>query len=142
MLLYKTFVLTQLVFTKKNAVSFSHHTLYSLFKDGFLKQPPLFSVESLSHPNLSAEYFFEKFVYLKRSTLIHFFIENAIDNPTCFTKAHSLRRLNRNVSFIKLINYLTKSGKREKYSKIFFHSLNFFFQQSSSRLFNATNFPR
>jgi hypothetical protein len=63
------------------------------------------------------------FEFLRRSSFINFFINNLIDTPVCFKKVKSLRRLNYELPLLKLINFLTKKGKKEQLQVFFFKAL-------------------
>lgn len=81
---------------------------------------------------------FQSFFFLRRSSFINFFVNNLIDTPNCFKKIKSLRRRNYELPILKLINFLTKSGKREQFQLFFFKALSSFYS-TKQNLVNYKN---
>jgi hypothetical protein len=67
------------------------------------------------------------FLHLKYSHFSKFFIDHSLDTPTCFLKTTSNKRKISYLYLLKLVNYLTNSGKKEKTFKTLNSVLSSFF---------------
>ena len=87
---------------------------------------------------------FNYFLFFKKSTFISFFIDNFIDTPSCFKNIKSFKRQSFKLPILKFINFLMRSGKKEKYSVILFKTLNYFyinfFENNIYKKFELHNF--
>lgn len=74
----------------------------------------------------------KKYLYVKYSPFLNFFITNQLDTPICFKKTKSLEKKNSKLTLIKFVNFLTIDGKKEKYIKFFFKAINLFFNKNTN----------
>lgn len=70
---------------------------------------------------------FTKFVPLRKSSFISFFIDNMVDVPTCFKKSHSLTNKTFELPLLKFTNLIMRKGKREQALKIIIQAVNSLF---------------
>jgi hypothetical protein len=75
---------------------------------------------------VNEETFDDKYLYLRKSTFITFFIDNMIDVPICFKKSRSLKTKNFELPILKFSNFLMRQGKREKTAVMLFQALRLF----------------
>jgi hypothetical protein len=97
--------------------------------DRFLGSTPFYS--------FGDSFTFQKFLFLRKSTFISFFIDNMIDVPICFKKSKSLKMRNSELPFLKFTNLLMRRGEREKTTRIVIRSFFLFFSTMKVELFES-----